>query len=81
MTCMYCGENTKNRNHVCDECQKEAERLDALQQCTTDSLREKVAIFMDNDSNLSKLTGKKYYEVEDALVEFIANILQENQED
>lgn len=27
MTCMYCGDNTRNRNHVCDACQKEAERL------------------------------------------------------
>lgn len=44
MFCMYCGDQTQNINHVCDECEKEAQRIDALAQCTSGSLREKLLI-------------------------------------
>ena len=27
MICMYCGDKTRNENHVCDACQAEAERM------------------------------------------------------
>lgn len=81
MKCMYCGNETKNKNHVCNACEDEAKRLDALQQCTSDSLREKVARFIDERPETTNFHGMKYYTYEDALVEFIANILKENQED
>lgn len=77
MKCMYCGEETKNLNHVCDACSDEAKRLDALYTCTTDSLREKVAQFIDARPETNQLHGNKYYDYEDALVEFIAGILNE----
>lgn len=30
MTCMYCGDKTRNENHVCDDCQAETERMAQL---------------------------------------------------
>lgn len=40
-------------------------------ECSTDSIRYDVAVFMDNNSILCKLKGDNYYLVEDAIVGFI----------
>ena len=42
--------------------------------CKPGTLRYKVACFLTNDKNLCKFRGEQYYEVEDALVEFINNL-------
>ena len=39
--------------------------------CNDQSIRQKVAEFIDNSPLLSKLEGKKYYELEDAIVALI----------
>lgn len=40
-------------------------------ECTAGSIRQKVAEFIDKSPVLSKLKGESYYDMEDALVEFI----------
>lgn len=40
-------------------------------ECTAGSIRQKVAEFIDKSPVLSKLKGEDYYDMEDALVEFI----------
>ena len=42
--------------------------------CKPGTLRYKVACFLTNDKNLSKFRGEQYFEVEDALVDFINNL-------
>ena len=42
--------------------------------CKPQTLRYKVANFLMSDPNLCKFRGEKYYEVEDALVDFINNL-------
>lgn len=47
--------------------------------CSHNSLREKVAIFIDNSPTLNHFKGKKYYQLEDELVEFIASVVNEDE--
>ena len=39
--------------------------------CNDQSIRQKVAEFIDNSPLLSKFKGEKYYELEDAIVDLI----------
>lgn len=49
--------------------------LQNTEQCTTGSLREKVVNFMESNPVLNKLPGIEWYEIEDALVDFIISLL------
>ena len=42
--------------------------------CKPGTLRYKVACFLTNDKNLCKFRGEQYFEVEDALVDFINSL-------
>lgn len=44
---------------------------DFWNKCSSGSIREKIAIFIDNSPTLSHFKGKKYYDLEDELVTFI----------
>ena len=43
--------------------------------CELGTLREKVADFIEHNEVLCKLRGEKYYEVEDAIVDFINTMI------
>ena len=49
--------------------------LENTEQCTRGSIREEVACFIDRTPVFTKLRGVSYYETEDALTDFIINIL------
>lgn len=46
-----------------------------IEQCTVGSLREKVVNFMESNPILTKLSGVEWYEMEDALVDFVISII------
>lgn len=43
-----------------------------LERCKSDTIRNDVAEFIDNNLLLTSYEGEKYYELEDAIVDFIA---------
>lgn len=49
--------------------------LDNTDECVMGSIREEVADFMSRDPILERLEGDRWYAMEDALVDFIYNIL------
>lgn len=52
------------------------ELMSNLEMCSNGNLRERVASFIDTTPSISNFKGDKYYALEDALVDFVANLIE-----